>query len=93
MSNENEGADNFSSNQKALAFLDKLLVSREFDIDEREYIRFTLIPMLTSVIENMDDGFVEELRYMAMDLCMKLIPADEQYLRFVEDWIKKKKQV
>ncbi|NIT14735.1 MAG: hypothetical protein GTN99_11000 [Candidatus Dadabacteria bacterium] len=85
--------ENFSSNQKALAYLDKLLVSREFDSDEREYIRLTLIPMLTRVIENMDDGFAEELRYMAMDLCMKLIPADDYYKRFVEDWIKKKQFV
>ncbi|NIX15532.1 MAG: hypothetical protein GWN11_06545 [Candidatus Dadabacteria bacterium] len=93
MSNENDADNKFSSNQKALAYLDKLVVSRDFDPDDREYIRFTLIPMLTRVIENMDDGFAEELRYMAMDLCMKLIPADEQYQRFVEDWIKKKKVV
>ncbi len=92
MSNGNE-IDNFSGNQKALAYLDKLLISRDFDTDDREYIRFVLIPMLTRVIENMDDGFAEELRYMAMDLCMKLIPADEQYQRFVEDWIKKKQMV
>lgn len=93
MSNGNDIENNFSSNQKALAYLDKLLVSREFDTDERDYIRFTLIPMLTRVIENMDDGFGEELRYMAMDLCMKLIPSDHVFLNFVEDWIKKKKQL
>ena len=93
MSNENEQADKFSNNQKAVDYLDKLLVTREFDTDEREYIRYILIPMLTRVIENMDDRFNEQLRYMAMELCMKLIPSDDQFKTFVEDWIKKKKVV
>ena len=92
MSNGNE-MDSFSRNQKALSYLDRLLVSRDFDPDDREYIRFTLIPMLTRVVENMDDGFVEELRNMAENLCMKMIPVDDQYQRFVEDWINKKKTV
>ena len=49
--------------------------------------------MLTSVVENMDDGFNEEVRDMATNLCMKLIPYDQKFLRFVEDWIVKKKHV
>ena len=93
MSNGDDAVNNFSNNQKALSFLDKLLVTREFSTEDREYIRFILIPMLTSVVENMDDGFNEEVRDMATNLCMKLIPYDQKFLRFVEDWIVKKKHV
>ncbi|NIP37931.1 MAG: hypothetical protein GWO07_02630 [Candidatus Dadabacteria bacterium] len=93
MSSANEQAENFSNDQKAVRYLDKLLVTKEFDTDEREYIRYILIPMLTRVVENMDDRFNEQLRYMAMELCMKLIPSDEQFKAFVVDWIQKKQRL
>lgn len=93
MSNGNDDAKNFSNNQRALSILDKLLVTREFSTDDREYIRLHLIPMLTRAVENLDDGFNEELRDMAINLSMKLIPYDQKFLRFVEDWITKKQQV
>jgi len=75
MSNGNDDAKNFSNNQRALSILDKLLVTREFSTDDREYIRLNVIPMLTRAVENMDDGFNEELRDMAINLSMKLIPS------------------
>jgi len=93
MSNGNDDVQKFSNNQRALSILDKLLVTREFSTDDREYIRINLIPLLTNAIENLDDGFNEELRDMAINLCMKLIPYDYLFLRFVEDWITKKQQV
>lgn len=93
MSNGNEDVQNFSNNQRAINILDRMLVTRDFDTDDREYIRLHLIPMLTRAVENMDDGFDEELRDMAMSLCMKLIPYDYQFLRFVQDWITKKQLI
>jgi hypothetical protein len=93
MSNGNDEVRKFSNNQRALSILDRLLVTREFSTDDREFIRLNLIPMLTSAVENMDDGFNEELRDMAINLCIKLIPYDHQFVRFVEDWITKKQQV
>ena len=93
MSNGNDDVQNFSSDQRAINILDRMLVTRDFDTDDREYIRLNLIPMLTSAVENLDDGFNEELRDMAINLSMKLIPYDQKFLRFVEDWITKKQQV
>ena len=93
MSNRNDDVQNFSSDQRAINILDRMLVTKDFDTDDREYIRLNLIPMLTRAVENLDDGFNEELRDMAINLCMKLIPYDQKFLRFVEDWITKKQQV
>ena len=93
MSNGKDDVQNFSSDQRAINILDKMLVTRDFDADDREYIRLNLIPMLTRAVENLDDGFNEELRDMAINLSMKLIPYDQKFLRFVEDWITKKQQV
>jgi hypothetical protein len=93
MSNGNDDVQNFSSDQRAINILDRMLVTRDFDTDDREYIRLNLIPMLTRAVENLDDGFNEELRDMAINLSMKLIPYDQKFLRFVEDWITKKQQV
>ena len=93
MSNGNDDVQNFSNDKRAINILDRMLVTRDFDIDDREYIRLNLIPMLTNAVENLDDGFNEELRDMAINLSMKLIPYDQKFLRFVEDWITKKQQV
>jgi len=93
MSNGNDDVQNFSSDQRAINILDRMLVTKDFDTDDRQYIRLNLIPMLTRAVENLDDGFNEELRDMAINLCMKLIPYDQKFLRFVEDWITKKQQV
>ncbi|TDJ05494.1 MAG: hypothetical protein E2O67_05155 [Deltaproteobacteria bacterium] len=93
MSNGNDDVQNFSSDQRAINILDRMLVTKDFDTDDRQYIRLNLIPMLTRAVENLDDGFNEELRDMAINLCMKLIPYDYLFLRFVEDWITKKQQV
>ncbi len=93
MSNGKDDVQNFSNDQRAINILDRMLVTRDFDTDDREYIRLNLIPMLTNAVENLDDGFNEELRDMAINLSMKLIPYDQKFLRFVEDWITKKQQV
>jgi len=93
MSNGNDDVQNFSSDQRVINILDRMLVTRDFDTHDREYIRLNLIPMLTRAVENLDDGFNEELRDMAINLSMKLIPYDQKFLRFVEDWITKKQQV
>lgn len=93
MSNGNDDVQNFSSDQRVINILDRMLVTRDFDTHDREYIRLNLIPMLTNAVENLDDGFNEELRDMAINLSMKLIPYDQKFLRFVEDWITKKQQV
>ena len=93
MSNKNDDVQNFSSDQRAINILDRMLVTKDFDTDDRQYIRLNLIPMLTRAVENLDDGFNEELRDMAINLSMKLIPYDQKFLRFVEDWITKKQQV
>ena len=93
MSNGNDDVQNFSSDQRAINILDRMLVTKDFDTDDRQYIRLNLIPMLTRAVENLDDGFNEELRDMAINLCMKLIPYDYLFLRFVEDWTTKKQQV
>ncbi len=93
MSNGKDDVQNFSNDQRAINILDRMLVTRDFDTDDREYIRLNLIPMLTRAVENLDDGFNEELRDMAINLSMKLIPYDQKFLRFVEDWITKKQQV
>jgi len=93
MSNGNDDVQNFSSDQRAINILDRMLITTDFDTDDREYIRLYLIPMLTRAVENLDDGFNEELRDMAINLSMKLIPYDQKFLRFVEDWITKKQQV
>ncbi len=93
MSNGNDDVQNFSSDQRAINILDRMLVTKDFDTDDRQYIRLNLIPMLTRAVENLDDGFNEELRDMAINLSMKLIPYDQKFLRFVEDWITKKQQV
>ncbi len=93
MSNGNDDVQNFSSDQRAINILDKMLVTRDFDADDREYIRLNLIPMLTRAVENLDDGFNEELRDMAINLSMKLIPYDQKFLRFVQDWITKKQVI
>ena len=93
MSNGNDDVQNFSSDQRAINILDRMLVTKDFDTDDRQYIRLNLIPMLTRAVENLDDGFNEELRDMAINLCMKLIPYDYLFLRFVEDWITKKQHV
>ncbi len=93
MSNGNDDVQNFSNDQRAINILDRMLITTDFDTDDREYIRLHLIPMLTRAVENMDDGFNEELRDMAINLSMKLIPYDQKFLRFVEDWITKKQQV
>ena len=93
MSNVNDIVQNFGNNKRAVDILDKLLVSRDFSTDDRNYIRLNLIPMLTKAIESLDDGFNDELREIAINLCMKLIPGDHHFMRFVEDWIIKKQQI
>ncbi len=93
MSNGNDDVQNFSSDQRVINILDRMLVTRDFDTDDRQYIRLNMIPLLTRAVEILDDGFNEELRDLAINLCMKLIPYDYLFLRFVEDWITKKQQV
>ena len=68
MSNGNDDVQNFSSDQRAINILDRMLVTKDFDTDDRQYIRLNLIPMLTRAVEHLDAGFNEELRDMAINL-------------------------
>ena len=93
MSNGSESVNQIRNNERAIDILDNLLTTKKFSTEDRQYIRLTLIPMLTTIIENIDDGFNEELRNIATNLCMRLIPGDHYFVLFVEDWIKKKKTI
>ena len=93
MSNEHDAVNHFKKNQRAIDLLDLLLTTRKFSTEDRQYIRLNIIPMLTTIIENMDDGFNEELRGIAMNLCMRMIPRDHYFTLLVDDWIKKKKTI
>jgi len=93
MSNERDAVNHFNKNQRAIDLLDLLLTTRKFSTEDRQYIRLSIIPMLTTIIENMDDGFNEDLRGIAMNLCMRMIPGDHYFTLFVDDWLKKKKTI
>lgn len=93
MSNETDALNHIKNNQRAIELLDLLLTTRKFSTEDRQYIRLNIIPMLTTIIENMDDGFNEELRGIAMNLCMRMIPGDHYFTLLVDDWIKKKKTI
>lgn len=93
MSNEPGGNNNIKNNQRAIELLDLLLTKKKFSTEDRQYIRLNLIPMITVIIENLDDGFNEALRDIAMNLSMRMIPADHYFTIFVDDWLKKKKRI
>ena len=93
MTNEPDVHNHIKDNQRAIEILDLLLSTKKFSTEDRQYIRLNLIPMLTTIIENLDDGFNDALRDIATDLCMRLIPGDHYFVIFVEDWIRKKKTV
>ena len=93
MSNMSAGENQLKNNERAIELFDLLLTTKKFSTEDRQYIRLNLIPMLTTMIENLDDGFNEALRDTATNLCMRLIPGDHYFVIFIEDWIKKKKTI
>ena len=93
MNNVPDAQNNIKNDQRAIDLLDTLLTTKKFSTEDRQFIRLNLIPKLTTIIENLDDGFNEELRDIAMNVCMRLIPGDHYFVLFVEDWIKKKKSI
>lgn len=91
----NEGGESHKlvNNNRAIDMLDQLLTNNKFSLEERQYIRLNIIPMLTTIVENLDDGFNDDLRDIAINVCRRLIPGDQYFVLFVEDWIKKKKTI
>lgn len=93
MSDEPGVINNIKNNERAIELLDSLLTTKKFSTEDRQYIRLNIIPMLTTILENLDDGYNDALRDIATNLSMRLIPGDHYFTIFVEDWLKRKKRI